>query len=149
MAGLLYGSGMRLMECVRLRVHDVDFDYHQIVVRDGKGQKDRVVPLPDRYREALTQHLGKVKILHQEDVQRDLGEVYLPEALARKYPNAAKEWGWQYVFPSGRLSVDPRSGKVRRHHLHENGLQKYIKKAANTSEITKKVNCHALRHAST
>ena len=147
MAGLLYGSGLRLMECVRLRVHDLDFDYRQIVVRDAKGRKDRVVPLPERYREALTQHLGRVKKLHEEDVQRGLGGVYLPEALARKYPNAAHEWGWQYVFPSGRLSVDPRSGKVRRHHLHENGLQKAVKKAAQSAGITKKVNCHALRHS--
>jgi integron integrase len=147
MAGLLYGSGLRLMECVRLRIHDVDFDDHQIVVRDAKGQKDRVVPLPERYREALQEHLGKVKTLHEEDVQRGLGSVYLPESLARKYPQAAKEWGWQYVFPSGRLSVDPRSGMVRRHHLHENGLQKSVKKAAQTAGITKKVNCHALRHS--
>ena len=102
MAGLLYGSGLRLMECVRLRVHDVDFEYHHIIVRDGKGQKDRVVPLPERYQEALQDQLGKVKKLHEEDVQRGLGAVYLPQALARKYPNAAREWGWQYVFPSGR-----------------------------------------------
>jgi integron integrase len=147
MTGLLYGSGLRLMECVRLRVHDVDFDYHHIVVRDAKGQKDRVVPLPERYREALQDHLGDVKRLHEEDKQRGLGQVYLPEALARKYPHAAQEWGWQYVFPSGRLSVDPRSGTTRRHHIHENGLQKSVKKAAQSAGITKKVNCHALRHS--
>ncbi|MCZ6873958.1 MAG: integron integrase [bacterium] len=147
MAGLLYGSGLRLMECVRLRIHDLDFDYHQIVVRNAKGQKDRVVPLPERYRERLQAHLHDTKQLHEADVQRGLGEVFLPEALSRKYPNAAKEWGWQYVFPSGRLSIDPRSGKVRRHHLHENGLQKTVKKTAQAAGITKKVNCHALRHS--
>ncbi len=147
MAGLLYGSGLRLMECVRLRIHDLDFDYHQIVVRNAKGQKDRVVPLPQRYRERLQAHLHDAKQLHEADVQRGLGEVFLPEALSRKYPNAAKEWGWQYVFPSGRLSVDPPSGNVRRHHLHENGLQKTVKKTAQAAGITKKVNCHALRHS--
>jgi integron integrase len=147
MAGLLYGSGMRLMECVRLRVQDVDFDDAQIVVRDAKGQKDRVVPLPQRYRQALRDHLAAVKRLHDEDVRRGFGEVYLPPVLARKSPQAAQEWRWQYVFPAGRLSVDPRSGKVRRHHVHENGLQKAIKKAAAAAGMTKRVNCHALRHS--
>lgn len=116
--GLLYGTGMRLMECVRLRVKDVDFGYSQIVVRDGKGQKDRVVPLPQRYRAALESQIQTALALHSDDVARDYGEVFMPDALARKYPTASREPGWQYVFPSGRLSVDPRSGKVRRHHLH-------------------------------
>lgn len=147
MTALLYGTGMRLMECVRLRVQDVDFQYHQIVVRDGKGQKDRAVPLPKRLEQALTEHLEKVRALHQQDLKQGYGEVFLPDALARKWPKAPREWIWQYVFPSGRLSVDPRSGKTRRHHLHENGLQKAVKRAAQLAGIPKKVNCHSLRHS--
>ncbi len=147
MTSLLYGTGMRLMDCVRLRVQDVDFEYRQIVIRDGKGQKDRVVPLPERLIEPIKTHLAAVRKTHQDDLKMGNGEVYLPNALSRKYPSAAKEWGWQYVFPSARLSVDPRSGKVRRHHIHENGLQKAVKKAAALAGITKRVNCHALRHS--
>ena len=147
MASLLYGTGMRLMDCVRLRVQDIDFEYRQIVIRDGKGKKDRVVPLPERMIEILKAHLKEVQELHRNDLENGGGEVYLPDALFRKYPSAAREWGWQYVFPSGRLSVDPRSGKVRRHHIHENGLQKAVKKATAQAEITKRVNCHALRHS--
>lgn len=147
MASLLYGTGMRLMECVRLRVQDIDFAQGLIMVRDGKGQKDRVVPLPKRLLQPLEQHLGEVRALHQDDLGKGFGEVFLPDALARKYPNAAREWGWQYVFPSGRLAVDPRSGATRRHHVHENGLQKIIKKAIPTAGIVKRVNCHALRNS--
>lgn len=147
MAGLMYGTGMRLMECVRLRVQDVDFHYHQILVRDGKGQKDRVVPLPRCLEEPLREQLAKAHALHRSDLEQGYGEVFLPDALARKWPNAAREWIWQYVFPSGRLSVDPRSGKMRRHHMHENGLQKAVKGAAQKAGITKKVNCHCLRHS--
>jgi len=147
MAALLYGTGMRLMECVRLRVQDVDFHYHQIVVRDGKGQKDRVVPLPKRLEQPLHAQLETARVLHQQDLEQGYGEVFLPDALARKWPNAPKEWIWQYVFPSGRLSVDPRSGKTRRHHMHENGLQKAVKTAARKAKIAKKVNCHCLRHS--
>ncbi|MBS1222820.1 MAG: integrase [Proteobacteria bacterium] len=147
MASLLYGTGMRLMECLRLRVKDVDFAYRQIVVRDGKGQKDRVTPLPDKLIEPLRAHLEQVKVLHEADLSQGNGEVFLPSALARKYPNAAREWGWQYLFPSGRLSVDPRSGAIRRHHLHENGLQKAVKQAATVARLTKPANCHALRHS--
>ena len=116
MASMLYGAGMRLMVAVRLRVQDVDFGYRQIVIRDGKGKKDRVVPLPARLAEPLAAHLNKVRQLHREDLEQGHGKVFLPGALARKYPNADAEWRWQYVFPSGRLSVDPRSGQVRRHH---------------------------------
>jgi integron integrase len=147
MASLLYGTGMRLMDCIRLRVQDIDFGYRQIVIRDGKGKKDRVVPLPERIVDNLKAHLALVHETHKADLEKGLGETYLPDALNRKYPNAAKEWGWQYVFPSGRLSVDPRSGKTRRHHIHENGLQKAIKKAAQQLQIPKRVNCHALRHS--
>lgn len=124
MASLLYGAGLRLMECVRLRIKDVDFDYNQITVRDGKGQKDRVVPLPKRLIPALQDHLKDVRNLHNSDLESGFGEVYLPGALARKYPNAPKEWGWQFLFPSSRISVDPRSGIARRHHIHETSLQK-------------------------
>ncbi len=147
MASLLYGTGMRLMDCVRLRIQDVDFAYQQIVIRDGKGKKDRVVPLPKRLTEPLEIHLEEVHVLHQKDLLKGFGEVYLPDALARKFPDAAKEWGWQYVFPSGRFSVDPRSNKTRRHHIHENGLQKSVKKAAELAGLTKRVNCHCLRHS--
>jgi integron integrase len=147
MAALLYGTGMRLMDGIRLRVKDIDFAYNQIVVREGKGQKDRVVPLPRRLIEPLQRHLEGVKRLHQADLDQGYGAVYMPHALARKYPQAPKEWGWQYVFPSMRLSVDPRSGMIRRHHVHENGLQKAIKKAAREAALTKQVNCHCLRHS--
>ncbi len=147
MASLLYGTGMRLMECVRLRVQDVDFDYQQILVRDGKGQKDRVVPLPSSLVSPLRDHLQVRYRIHQTDLAKGFGEVYLPHALARKYPNAAREWRWQYLFCSSRLSTDPRSGVVRRHHIHENSLQKRLKAAAEMAGITKRVNCHALRHS--
>ncbi len=147
MASLLYGTGMRLMDCIRLRIKDIDFDYKQIVIRDSKGQKDRLVPLPVRLIPILTKHIDEVYILHNSDIKQGFGEVYLPNALAKKYPNDSKEWIWQYVFPSTRLSVDPRTRQIRRHHLHENGLQKSIKKAAAKAKISKKVNCHSLRHS--
>lgn len=147
MASLLYGTGMRLMECVRLRVKDLDFEYRQIVVRDGKGQKDRVVPMPERLVDGLQGHLVKVRGLHQEDLARGAGSVFLPDALERKYPAAPKEWGWQYVFPASRLSADPRGGVVRRHHLHESSLQKAVHRAAGESGLSKPVSCHALRHS--
>ncbi len=147
MASLLYGTGMRLMECVRLRIQDIDFGYRQIVVRNAKGAKDRVVPLPEVLAADIREHLKKVRETFQADVERGLGEVFLPESLARKYPSAPREWRWQYVFPSARLSVDPRSGRVRRHHVHENGLQKEVGKAARGAGVAKKVNCHSLRHS--
>jgi integron integrase len=147
MAALMYGTGMRLMECVRLRVQDVDFGYRQIIVRDGKGKKDRVVPLPQSVSTELQTHLEQVRSLHEEDLRNGFGTVHLPNALARKYPKAGTEWAWQFCFPSGRLSVDPRSGETRRHHLHENALQKAIKAAARSSGLTKKVSSHALRHS--
>jgi len=147
MAGIMYGTGMRLMECIRLRVKDIDFGYAKITVRFGKGDKDRDVPLPERYTEKLQEHLRRVKEIHDKDSKQGFGEVYLPHALGRKYPNMAKEWGWQYVFPSSRLSADPRSGKIRRHHIHENGLQKAVKKAAQQAGLTKRVSCHTFRHS--
>jgi len=147
MANLLYGCGMRLMECVRLRILDVDFAYQQILVRNTKGKKDRVVPIPKKLMTILEAHIDKVKVLHIEDIEQGFGNVYLPEALARKYPNAEREFRWQYVFPSSKISTDPRSGVSRRHHVHENGLQKHIKKAGEQAELIKKVNCHALRHS--
>ena len=147
MAGLLYGTGMRLMEGVRLRIKDVDFGYRLITVRDGKGAKDRVVPLPERFLNELERHLAAVKAQHEADLATGFGEVYLPEALARKYPNAAREWGWQYVFPSSKLAQDPRSGRVRRHHVHEVSLQRAIRTAAQEADIPKPVTSHALRHS--
>ena len=147
MAGLMYGTGMRLMECVRLRILDVDFGYAQILVRDGKGGKDRVVPLPDRYRDTLKAQIESVNRLHEADLARGFGEVFLPEALTRKYPRAPRELRWQYVFPSGKLSVDPRSGRVRRHHVHENTLQRTIHRAARGAGLHKRVSSHTLRHS--
>jgi len=147
MASLLYGAGLRLMEAVRLRVKDIDFGYRQILVRDAKGAKDRVVPLPEATVAPLRAHLARVRALFDDDRRQGLDGVYLPDALARKYPNAGTEWIWQYVFPSGRISVDPRSRAARRHHIHENGLQKAVKAASVAAGIGKRVNCHSLRHA--
>ena len=147
MASLLYGCGLRLIECVRLRVFDVDFDYQQIFVRNSKGNKDRVVPLPKQLHEKLIAQVKFVEQLHLSDLKQGYGEVYLPQALSRKYPNAAKELKWQYLFPSSKLSADPRSNIIRRHHIHENGLQKKINLAGKESHINKKINCHALRHS--
>ncbi len=147
MAGLMYGSGLRLMECVRLRVKDIDFAQHQIMVRDGKGQKDRVTMLPERFTAPLQEHLAQVKTIYAQDLAQGTAEVYIWPALARKYPNAGKEWIWQYVFPAKSLSVDPRSGKVRRHHINETLVQKAVKEAAARAAITKKVSCHTLRHS--
>jgi integron integrase len=147
MAGLLYGSGLRLMECLRLRVQDLDFDHSQILVRDGKGQKDRVTVLPKRYEQRLKEHLKSVKKQHDKDLASGGGSVYLWPAIERKYPRASKEWIWQYVFPSEQLSADPRSKKVRRHHLHESLLQKAVKDAAGKAGLTKRVSCHVLRHS--
>ena len=147
MANLLYGCGLRLMECVRLRVLDVDFDYQQLLIRNAKGNKDRVVPIPSKVTMLLEEQISKAKTLHNEDLENSYGSVFLPEALSRKYPNAEYEFRWQYVFPSSKISTDPRTGTVRRHHVHENGLQKHIKKASDKLELSKKVNCHALRHS--
>lgn len=147
MASLLYGTGMRLMEVVRLRVNDVDFGYGQIVVRNAKGAKDRVVPLPNTLVETLRAHLGRVRDLFDDDRRRGLPGVFLPGAIQAKNRSASTEWGWQYVFPSARLSVDPSGPVPRRHHLHENSLQKAVKRAAASVGIAKRVNCHSLRHS--
>jgi integron integrase len=147
MAKLMYGSGLRLMECVRLRVKDIDFERSQVIVRDGKGMKDRPTMLPEELKLFLEAHLERVKIMHERDLTDGYGEVYLPFGLARKYPNAAKEWGWQYVFPSERISKDPRSGKIRRHHMDESTLQKAMRRAARTASITKPASPHTLRHS--
>ena len=147
MAGLMYGSGLRLMECVRLRVKDIDFAQHQIMVRDGKGQKDRVTMLPERFAVPLQEHLARVKTIYAQDLAQGTAEVYIWPAMGRKYPNAGKEWIWQYVFPAKGLSVDPRSGKVRRHHINENLVQKAVKEAATQAAINKKISCHTLRHS--
>ena len=148
MALLLYGTGMRLMECVRLRVKDLDFANGYIVVRAGKGGKDRRVPLPERQSGELRRHLEEVV---RPDFLKDQAAgaegVYLPEALLRKYPNAGREWQWQYLFPAAQLSMDPRTGMRRRHHIHENGLQKAVKDAAKEAGIAKRVTCHTLRHS--
>ena len=147
MTCLLYGCGLRLMECIRLRILDVDFGYRQILVRNTKGRKDRVVPIPDASFDVLQQQVERVRLLHREDLDKGYGRVFLPDALARKYPGAQSEFRWQYVFPASRLLADPRSGELRRHHLHESSLQRQIKKAAETAGLSKKVNCHALRHS--
>lgn len=144
---LIYGSGMRAMECLRLRVQDIDFNRKQIVVRHGKGGKDRVTILPPSLIKMLQQQLEKGFELHQQDLAEGHGEVYLPYALARKYPSAAKDWGWQYVFFSHKTSVDPRSGKIRRHHLDESTLNKELKRAKTKAGIYKHASCHALRHS--
>ncbi len=147
MAGLLYGAGLRLMEAVRLRVKDVEFSRGEIIVRDGKGGNDRVTMLPDAVAAPLKLHLARVKALHNQDLSEGFGEVYLPFALDKKYPNADKEWGWQYIFPSVNLSVDPRSGKTRRHHVDEKGVQRAMKQAVATIGIAKPATPHTLRHS--
>ncbi|NNM80172.1 MAG: integron integrase [Gallionella sp.] len=146
-ASLLYGGGMRLMEAVRLRVQDVEFARHEIIVREGKGFKDRVTMLPDAVVVQLKAHLAKVKTLHEEDLAAGYGEVYLPFALDKKYPTAGRDWGWQYVFPSKNLSVDPRSGKTRRHHVDEKGVQRAVKQAVRDAGLTKPATPHTLRHS--
>ncbi len=143
---LLYGSGMRLMECLRLRVKDIDFEYRQIIVRDGKGNKDRITMLPDSTLEPLKAHLQRVKSLHQQDLALGYGSVALPDALERKYPNADRQWLWQFVFPSWKRSLDPRTQAVRRHHLYEQSLQRSLERAVCAARIDKRVGCHTFRH---
>lgn len=147
MAQLLYGSGLRLMECVRLRVKDVDFAQKQIIVRHAKGQKDRTTVLPDSLTQPLQRHLQRVKMRHRQDLAEGHGAVYLPFALERKYPHASREWSWQYVFPAKSLSTDPRTGFIRRHHFNERSLQRAVKEAVRLTGISKPVSCHTFRHS--
>jgi integron integrase len=148
MAKLLYGCGLRLMECVRLRrVQDIDFEHSLVYVRAAKGNKGRTTVLSRAVHSDLRQHIERVKRLHEEDLSKGFGEVFLPAALSRKYPNAAREFRWQYVFPSKNLSVDPRSKATLRHHVLESGLQKAVKTAVDRAGITKRVSCHTFRHS--
>ncbi|MFN2455903.1 MAG: integron integrase [Pyrinomonadaceae bacterium] len=147
MASLLYGSGLRLMECIRLRVKDIDFGSRQLTVRDGKGGKDRVTMLPESLAEPLSRHLARVHALHSEDLRQGFGSVYLPYALARKYPQAEREWMWQFVFPARKRSIDPRTGKTQRHHLAETVLQRAVKDAVKSSGVSKPGSCHTFRHS--
>ncbi len=146
-ACLLYGSGLRIMEALRLRSKDLDFEHTAIIVRDGKGQKDRVVTLADELVLPLRRHLGNVKAMHDKDILDGYGSVYLPHALERKYPNAPRQWAWQYCFPAAKRSVDPRSGMVRRHHVGEKAVQNAIKTAMRKAGIQKPASCHTLRHS--
>jgi integron integrase len=143
-AQLLYGSGLRLMECARLRVKDADFDGNLLYVRSGKGDNDRTTILPKTVKESLKNHLEEVKTLHEKDLAAGYGEVYLPDALSRKYPKAGKDWAWQYVFPANQLSVDPRSGKIRRHHISDTAIQSAIGVALRKAAIPKHATVHTL-----
>lgn len=147
MAQLMYGGGLRLMECLRLRVKDVDFDSRTLTLRDTKSNRDRVTCLPESVVSALMLHLAKVKAQHTEDLASARGEVELPFALDKKYPNAPFEWGWQYVFPAAGFSTDPRSGHVRRHHVYETSVQKAVKVAARKAGLVKHVGPHTFRHS--
>ncbi|MCK9396888.1 MAG: integron integrase [Methylobacter sp.] len=147
MANMLYGTGMRLMECVRLRVKDVDFERNEILIRDGKGGKDRVTMLPSSIATGLQAHLEQRRMLFEDDKRIGKANAFLPDALATKYPNAAAEWCWQYIFPSGSYSVDPRSGAERRHHIDEKLLQRAMKKAVSAADIAKPATPHTLRHS--
>jgi integron integrase len=147
MASLLYGSGLRLLECLRLRVQDVDFARREILVRQGKGDKDRRTVLPGGLEAPLRAQLEEARRLHDRDLAAGFGAVWLPGALARKFPGAARQWSWQYVFPAHRRSRDPRDGTERRHHLDETVLQRAVKRAAKRARLTKRATCHTLRHS--
>lgn len=144
---LLYGCGLRLLECLRLRIKDVDFARNQIIVRGGKGDKDRVTMLPVSVAEPLREHVAEVKRLHGEELEAGRGDVWLPEALDKKFSSAARSWAWQWVFPARQLSKDPESGKVRRHHVHENAVQKAMQAAVVRAGLAKRATCHTLRHS--
>lgn len=147
MAQLLYGSGLRLMECVRLRVKDIDLDYLSVIVRDGKGEKDRVTTLPRRIIPDLQRQLERVRLLHDDDLQAGYGKVDLPAALSAKYPTAAHELAWQYLFPASKRARDPRSDQTFRHHIDHSALQRAVKAAAAQAALQKRVSCHTLRHS--
>jgi integron integrase len=146
-AGLMYGSGLRLSEALRLRVKDVDFSYRTITVRDGKGKKDRMTMLPDRLTAALRSQLSRAHSIHEQDRSNGVGDVFLPHALARKYPNAGTRWAWQWVFPSRNVSVDPREGRLRRHHLASSTMQRATKKAILRAGVARHGSCHSFRHS--
>ena len=143
---LLYGSGLRITECIRLRVQDVDLEMKALTVRNGKGGKDRITTFPEKLVQPLKEHLVRVKMIHGQDLEDGYGQVYLPHALARKYPHADKDWRWQYVFPAGRRSTDPRSGQTRRHHLDPSPINKAIAKVLRQTGISKRVSAHTFRH---
>jgi integron integrase len=147
MIKLMYGTGMRVIECVRLRILDLDFHYKQIVIRESKGKKDRVVPMPDKLSCYLQEQTLNVKKQHDKDLELGFGTVFMPNALGRKYPNAETELRWQYLFPASRLAQDPRSGIMRRHHIHQSVLQRFIKRASTDAGIVKRVTSHTLRHS--
>jgi len=147
MASLLYGAGLRLMECLCLRVKDVDFASHQITIRDGKGGHDRITMLPDSVQAPLQRHMQDVKQLHERDREAGFGSVYLPYALERKYPNASWDWGWQYVFPAANRAIDPRTGSEQRHHVAPLVLQRAVKAAVQRAGLPKAASCHTFRHA--
>ena len=147
MAKILYGCGLRLIECLRLRVQDIDLEKNQIIVRQGKGAKDRITMLPANIKQNLINQVEYVKKLHENDLRNGFGEVFLPDALAKKYKNAPKEFKWQFIFPAKKISVDPRSGSKRRHHLHESSISRAVKKAKNISGINKLISCHTFRHS--
>jgi integron integrase len=147
MAMLLYGAGLRVLECARLRIKDVDFARREIVVRDGKGRKDRVTLLPDSVRDSLAAHIDRAHAQHEEDLRRNAGFVELPDALASKYPSAAREWAWQWVFPATRSYYHQATGTVRRHHLHESVVQRAFKTALRVAGVPKPASCHSLRHS--
>jgi integron integrase len=144
---IMYGSGLRLMECLRLRIKDVDFSSNQIIVRDGKGNKDRITMLPGVIKVPLKEHLKRVWKIHQLDIKDGFGRVYLPYALSRKYPNASREWNWQYVFPASKRFRNQNTGEQGRHHIHETAIQKSVRKAMKDARIAKQASCHTFRHS--
>jgi integron integrase len=147
MAQLMYGCGLRLTECLRLRIKDVDFENDLLMVRSGKGEKDRALMIPEKIKEELSKHVNSVKEVHDQDLKMGYGEVSLPDALEKKYPGAPREWGWQWVFPAEKLSVDPRTGKVMRWHIHPSAIQRAVKEAVQKANLPKMASCHTLRHS--
>ena len=147
MAQLMYGCGLRLMECLRLRIKDADFENDLLMIRSGKGEKDRALMIPDKIKKELAKHVASLKEVHDQDLTIGYGEVSLPDALEKKYPGAAREWGWQWMFPAEKLSVDPRTGKVRRWHIHPTAIQRAVKEAVGEAKLPKMASCHTLRHS--
>jgi integron integrase len=147
MAQLMYGCGLRLTECLRLRIKDVDFENDLLMVRSRKGEKDRALMIPEKIKEELAKHVASVKEIHDQDVKIGYGEVFLPDALEKKYPGAAREWVWQWMFPAQKLSIDPRTGKVMRWHIHPAAIQRAVKEAVTKAGLPKMASCHTLRHS--